>query len=89
MPRTAGTTEEDTKVTEENQQGLYTKKSYTITLPIKKDDKSDVTVIVNGKVTIIKRGVEVEVSPEVYEILKNSERMDQLAIIRQREASAN
>lgn len=67
--------------------GLYTKEKYKIELPLNKDDPSDVTVIVNGFVTKIQRGKEVEVSAAVYEVLKNSERMDKLAIIRQRELS--
>lgn len=62
--------------------GLYTQAKYTITLPLTSERQEDVTVGVNGKYTKIKRGEPVEVSADVYEVLMNMERMDNLAIIR-------
>ena len=61
------------------------KTSYLIRLPVEKDGASDVTVSINGMVSKIQRGVEVEVSAAVYEVLKNQERMDSIAVMRQRE----
>lgn len=67
--------------------GLYQEETYKIELPLTEDKEDDVTVIVNGLVTKIQRGVEVEVSASVYEVLKNSERMDKLALMRRRKLS--
>lgn len=55
-----------------------------VTLPLTADKTDDVTVIINGFVTKIQRGVEVEVSPAVYEVLKHSEKMDMEALMRSR-----
>lgn len=65
-----------------------TKKTYKVTLPLTSEKMDDVTVIINGFVTKIQRGVEVEVSEPVYEVLKNSERMDNLALRRRMELAA-
>lgn len=62
--------------------GLYDKKTYMITLPLTSEKQDDVTVGINGKFYKIKRGEPVEVPAEVYEVLMNSERMDNLAIRR-------
>lgn len=57
----------------------------SIMLPLDRD-KPDVFVSLNGQNYQIKRGVEVEVPLGVYEILKNSEKMDQLAYTRRMKA---
>lgn len=41
--------------------------------------KDDVHVIINGKATVIQRGVPVRVKPEVAEVLENSKRQDKAA----------
>ena len=53
-----------------------------IMLPISKEHQEDVQVCINGKWTVIQRGVEVEVTPEVYEVLQNKARMEKLALDR-------
>lgn len=53
-----------------------------ITLPLTSDKQEDVTVGINGFYTKIKRGVPVEVSRDVYEVLMNMQNMDNLAIRR-------
>jgi type IV secretory pathway VirB9-like protein len=63
---------------------LYDKEKYTVTLELTEEKQNDVNVIINGEVTQIKRGEEVEVSAAVYEVLKNSERMDALALKRRK-----
>lgn len=62
--------------------GLYTEDFYDITLPLTSEKQDDVTVSVNGEITKIQRGEPVRVSAAVYEVLKNSENMDNLAIKR-------
>lgn len=62
--------------------GLYTEDYYNITLPLTSEKQDDVTVSVNGEITKIQRGEPVKVSAAVYEVLMNSERMDNLAIKR-------
>lgn len=47
-----------------------------------REHQDDVTVGLNGEMFRIKRGVEVEVSEGVKEILDNTERMDELALER-------
>ncbi len=66
---------------------LYKEESYKITLPISDKKQDDVVVIINGETTQIQRGVEVEVSAGVYEVLKNSEKMDTLALRRRKALS--
>lgn len=56
--------------------------TFKIKLPKTAEKQSDVVVAINGMTTQIQRGVEVEVSRAVYEVLQNSERMDQLALER-------
>lgn len=63
---------------------LYKEETYKITLPISDKKQDDVIVIINGETTQIQRGVEVEVSAGVYEVLKNSEKMDTLALRRRK-----
>lgn len=67
---------------------LYPEETYRITLPLTSEKQDDVPVSINGKTWLIKRGEEVEVPAEVYEVLMNSTRMDQLALKRQREAAS-
>lgn len=62
--------------------GIYQEDTYRITLPLTEEKVDDVVVIINGASTQIQRGVEVEVSAEVYEVLKNQEKMDALALRR-------
>lgn len=62
--------------------GIYKEEFYDITLPLTKDKQDDVPVGINGYITKIQRGVPVRVSAAVYEVLKNSEKMDTLAVIR-------
>lgn len=64
--------------------GLYQADTYKITLPLTEEKQDDVIVIINGYSTQIQRGVEVEVSAEVYEVLKNQEKMDRLAFVRRK-----
>lgn len=61
------------------------RKSQVITLPLTSDKQDDVTVGINGFYTKIKRGVPVEVSADVYEVLMNMQNMDNLAIRRRNE----
>lgn len=56
-----------------------------ITLPLTREKQADVFVGYNGQNFLLQRGVELEVPVAVYEILQNSERMDSLALTRQRE----
>lgn len=51
-------------------------------IPISKENQDDVPVTINGRTTLIKRGEQVMVKPEVYEVLKNMEKMDKLALDR-------
>lgn len=60
------------------------KAKYTVNLPLTSEKQDDVTVIINGNATKIKRGVDVEVSAEVFEVLQNSQRMDNLALLRRK-----
>lgn len=48
----------------------------TVNIPKTRDDKGDVYVCVNGRGVLIKRGVNVEVSPEVAEVLRHSQDAD-------------
>lgn len=50
-------------------------KSYTIKLPLTRNEKEDVFVGVNGRTWSIKRGVEVEVPECVFEVLERREKM--------------
>jgi hypothetical protein len=68
--------------------GLYKDDEYEITLPLTKEKQDDVTVQINGFITKIQRGVPVKVSAAVYEVLKNSENMDALAIRRSNDLEA-
>lgn len=62
--------------------GLYKEDFYNITLPLTSEKQDDLTVSVNGEITKIQRGEPVRVSAAVYEVIKNSENMDNLAIKR-------
>lgn len=70
--------------TEKNKSGIYQEETYKITLPLTEEKQDDVPVIINGEITQIQRGVEVEVSAAVYEVLKNQEKMDALAFQRRK-----
>jgi len=53
-----------------------------IVLPLTEEKQDDVFVGINGMNYKIQRGIEVEVPASVAEVLKNSEEMDKLALIR-------
>lgn len=53
-----------------------------IRLPKDKHHYEDVPVSINGKTTLIKRGVNVWVSPEVKEVLEHTEDMEMKAFER-------
>lgn len=55
-----------------------------VKLPLTREKQDDVFVSLNGRNMKIKRGVAVAVPRWAYEILKNSEEMDTLALERQR-----
>lgn len=59
-------------------------------IPKTRKDEPDAYVCINGKGTLIKRGIEVEVSQEVAEVLKHSQRSDAIAMeyIEKMEAAA-
>jgi|GEM_PF-748025 len=59
--------------------------TYKIMLPLTKELQDDVFVGINGKTYQLQRGVEVEVNRAVYEVLLNSQKMDNLAIARSNE----
>lgn len=73
----------EAKKTEEAKERMY-----TIKLPITEKKQADVYVRLNNKTYLIQRGEEVEVPEGVYEILKNSEEMDALALKRKRELAS-
>lgn len=61
----------------EKKQAVSKKKKETVRFKIPKgrsdQERGDVFVAVNGKSYLIKRGVEVDMPKEVYEVLRNSE----------------
>ena len=57
----------------------------TINLPLTRERQEDVFVSVNGRNFQIKRGEDVEVPKVVAEVLANSEKMDRLALQRQKD----
>jgi hypothetical protein len=73
---------EEVAAEEPKKTGLYPQDKYVINLPLTSDKQDDVTVGINGKYYKIRRGEDVEVSAAVYEVLKNQERMDTLAVRR-------
>lgn len=66
-----------------------TEGKHKVLLPLSKDNTDDVWVCVNGVSTQIKRGVEVEVSDAVYEVLQNTQRMESEALRRSMELRQN
>lgn len=75
-------TEEIVEKEPKAKKGLYTQDKYVVRLPLSSEKQEDVTVGINGFYTKIQRGKEVEVTADVYEVLQNMERMDNLAIER-------
>ena len=69
-------------VAEKTSKNLYDKEEYEITLPMSDNMPPHVNVIVNGDAYQIMRGEPVKVPAAVYEVLKNSEKMDNLAMKR-------
>lgn len=63
-------------------------KKVKIRLPLTRAEKDDVFVALNGKTYLIKRGVDVEVPAGVAEILATSEKMVNLALEYEAQASA-
>lgn len=63
-------------------------KPVTIRLPLTRTEKDDVFVGLNGKTYLIKRGVPVQVKPEVAKILERREKMLCLAMEFEAQASA-
>lgn len=55
-----------------------------VKLPLSREKSRDAFVSLNGKNMKIRRGVEVEIPRWAYEILKNSEDMDMLALENQK-----
>ena len=55
------------------------KKKVKVNIPRIRKDEPDVFVCVNGKGILIKRGVEVEIPAEYAEVLKHSQKADNLA----------
>lgn len=76
------------EIPQAEKKGLYKEDFYDIELPLTNEKQDDMTVGINGEITKIQRGVPVRVSAAVYEVLKQSERMDSLAITRSK-AKAN
>ena len=56
-------------------------------IPKTKENQDDVFVSVNERTWLIKRGVEVEVPECVYEVLMHQQRMEEIALAYQEEAS--
>ena len=63
-------------------------KKVTIRLPLSKNEKDDVFVAVNGKRYQIKRGMAVEVPWNVAKVLERKEKMLEIAMAYEAEASA-
>lgn len=84
--------EDEEKKTEKAEKKSKTKanavKKVTIRLPLSKNEKDDVFVAVNGKRYQIKRGVAVEVPWNVAKVLERREKMLEVAIAYEAEASA-
>lgn len=72
--------EEVSKLPEEK--NIYKDEEYNVIIPLTEEKQDDLTVVINGEVTKIKRGEPVKVSKAVYEVIQNSERMDNLALRR-------
>lgn len=79
---------EEVTAEEPKKTGLYPQNTYIVHLPLTSDKQDDVTVGINGKYYKIRRGEDVEVPASVYEVLKNQEKMDTLAVRRRLAMSA-
>lgn len=64
-------------------------KMVTIRLPLTRTEKQDVYVAVNGNSYLIKRGEAVEVPDYVVEVLEHKEKMLEIAMEYESQASAN
>lgn len=62
----------------------YWNEPVTVMLPLTRDKQDDVFVGLNGRTLKIQRGEEVEIPRWAYNIIKDSEQMDMLAITRSR-----
>ncbi len=86
--------EDEAKKTENAEKKSKTKakadaiKKVTVRLPLSKNEKDDVFVAVNGKRYQIKRGVAVEVPWNVAKVLERKEKMLEIAMAYEAEASA-
>lgn len=56
------------------------KKKVKVNIPRTRKDEPDVYVCVNGKGILIKRGVDVLIDPEYAEVLKHSQKSDNIAM---------
>jgi hypothetical protein len=63
-------------------------KMVKIRLPLTRTEKDDVFVGVNGRTWLIKRGVDVEVPECVAEVLQHKEKMLEVAMAYEEEATA-
>lgn len=81
MSKIEKTAEAVEEVTEEV---TKTEETRVVRLPLTREKQKDVFVSVNGRNFQIKRGEDVEVPVAVYEVLLNSQRMDELALERQK-----
>lgn len=68
---------------------MAVQKKVKIKLPISRNEKEDVFVGINGKTYLIKRGVEVEVPENVAKVLERREKMLELAMEYEADASQN
>lgn len=53
-----------------------------VNVPISREHQDDIKICINGYWTIIQRGVDVYVTPAVYEVLQNKLKMQALALQR-------
>ena len=74
---------------EKAKQDLYAPVKLMIPRDPSNPQESDVTITVNGKNFLIKRGVQVEVPQYVAEVYYNSEAQKEIAYARQRRAERN
>lgn len=81
--------EEITMATAKAKPDLYAPVKLMIPRDPSNPQESDVTITVNGKNFLIKRGVQVEVPQYVAEVYYNSEAQKEIAYARQRRAERN
>ncbi len=72
-----------TKTTERVAQTYNPDELIAFKAPLDRYNKTDLFVSVNGESILIKRGVTVQIKRKFYDVLMNSEAMDNLALERQ------